>query len=502
MRTILPELRIRHCVVNWDKKPRFIVREAGALSYLGVLVFFSLTMSALVSGSYFARTAYAQVAPQTCEKLDVRSATASAYRSGQEPWKTIDNDFRTGWVTSGSGNWIEVELATESNVCFVDISWFRGDVRQYDFEISTSTDGFTYSKVYAGESSGTTFRFESYDTADSLARYVKITINGNSENMRSAIKEIAVYGNIDSVAPVILPPPDISVTGTGTLTPVSLGYPAVSDNLDPSPVVVNSAPEGGFPVGATNVVWTATDASGNTASAVQLVAVTAPPSPPSPTKRIGIFVVNTGTETQQAASKHLDMDDYVGNFRLHSLQNFHTTRHVLAGQSISVIQDYITNVIPNSSVRVDTIGYDNEANNGNLSTPAEELVDPAMSTNEAVSMIKKAGYKASVGPTRSILLQEYQRVDWTKVDEVGFQLQKVVTSTEFKRVAELVGSHIKAQNPNCMIYLQVNPSLNTMDEINAALKSVDHSLYDGVGIMWNGQAPAPSLDEVLTKIHR
>ncbi len=79
----------------------------------------------------------------------------------------------------------------------------------------------------------------------------------------------------DTQAPAITAPADITMDQNGTPTPVTLGAPVVNDVADPTPMVVNNAPAGGFPVGTTVVVWTATDASGNSASDSQSVTVNA-----------------------------------------------------------------------------------------------------------------------------------------------------------------------------------------------------------------------------------
>ncbi|UVS68152.1 chitobiase/beta-hexosaminidase C-terminal domain-containing protein [Nitrososphaera viennensis] len=95
----------------------------------------------------------------------------------------------------------------------------------------------------------------------------------------------------DTAAPQITAPPDITTEATGVRTPVSLGSPTVRDNRDSSPHVSNNAPggaseseeEGGFPVGTTTVTWTATDDSGNSASATQNVTITDTTAPSIPT---------------------------------------------------------------------------------------------------------------------------------------------------------------------------------------------------------------------------
>ncbi len=62
---------------------------------------------------------------------------------------------------------------------------------------------------------------------------------------------------------------------TATLTPVTLGTATTSDAVDSAPAMQNDAPAQGFPVGVTTVIWTATDASNNTSTAMQLVTINA-----------------------------------------------------------------------------------------------------------------------------------------------------------------------------------------------------------------------------------
>ena len=77
----------------------------------------------------------------------------------------------------------------------------------------------------------------------------------------------------DTTPPSLAPPADVVAEQTSAAgTAVDLGSPTVSDVCDPAPGVTNDAP-GVFPLGETLVTWTATDASGNTATAQQTVTV-------------------------------------------------------------------------------------------------------------------------------------------------------------------------------------------------------------------------------------
>jgi len=79
----------------------------------------------------------------------------------------------------------------------------------------------------------------------------------------------------DTTKPSITAPVDVTAnqgSGLGN-TNVNLGTPTFSDLADPNPVVSNNAPADGFEVGDTTVIWTATDASDNSALDIQLVTI-------------------------------------------------------------------------------------------------------------------------------------------------------------------------------------------------------------------------------------
>jgi len=78
----------------------------------------------------------------------------------------------------------------------------------------------------------------------------------------------------DSLDPLITAPADlegVECTSPAGASP-ALGSPTVSDQCDASPSVTDDAPVS-FPLGTTEVTWTATDASGNSASDSQQVTV-------------------------------------------------------------------------------------------------------------------------------------------------------------------------------------------------------------------------------------
>jgi hypothetical protein len=83
-----------------------------------------------------------------------------------------------------------------------------------------------------------------------------------------AVRNVTV---VDTTPPVISAPSDIETVLSGALTPVDIGSAEATDLFLKD--VTNNAPQGGFKIGTTVVIWTATDTSGNIAAATQNVTV-------------------------------------------------------------------------------------------------------------------------------------------------------------------------------------------------------------------------------------
>ncbi|MHB9026388.1 MAG: HYR domain-containing protein [Armatimonadota bacterium] len=121
-------------------------------------------------------------------------------------------------------------------------------------------------------------------------------------NQTTALQRITV---VDTTSPTIIPPPDQTVEAVSPAgTPVALGMPTVSDNSDDNPVITDNAPSL-FPLGVTEVTWTATDKAGNVGTATQRVtvtdttppALTPPPAIAQETTNTGGMAVTLGTPT-------------------------------------------------------------------------------------------------------------------------------------------------------------------------------------------------------------
>jgi manganese oxidase len=126
------------------------------------------------------------------------------------PQNAFDNNLGTRWSHNNVGSWMVLDLGVNKAICSVDIAWYMGKERSYEFIISLSEDGIKFKDVYAGTSKGGTNFPERYSVMESnsssadqdgaaTARYVRITVNGNTEsdanqNQWVAITEIDVNG--------------------------------------------------------------------------------------------------------------------------------------------------------------------------------------------------------------------------------------------------------------------------------------------------------------------
>ncbi len=69
-------------------------------------------------------------------------------------------------------------------------------------------------------------------------------------------------------------PANVSKEATGPTTPVDVGQATATDLADPAPGITRSPENNDFAVGNHTIIWTATDASGNEATATQTVTIT------------------------------------------------------------------------------------------------------------------------------------------------------------------------------------------------------------------------------------
>ncbi|HXX05430.1 MAG TPA: hypothetical protein VEJ68_01265 [Candidatus Bathyarchaeia archaeon] len=204
-----------------------------------------------------------------------------------------------------------------------------------------------------------------------------------------------------------------------------------------------------------------------------------------------IFSPHNPPELLAIFDRHTTPNDFISSFQTQPLDLYPKLNHALSGYSMDSINAAIETAKSHGNIKY--IAYDNEKNNGNLSTPSTELLDPSASTNEAASLAKQAGLGFAAEPTHDLLMQEYKGVDWAKVDFMVMQMQHYTTNdASFISDVTTVSDWIKSKNPNTIIFVQFNTAFDTIPHLISLTKSVS-SKIDGVSVV----IPDPATVEPL-----
>jgi hypothetical protein len=151
------------------------------------------------------------------------SATASG-NDGNVPANAIDGNLSSRWSSNGIGQWLRADMGAVKALNALDIAWYQGASRASRFVVATSTDGTTFTQVYSGASSGRTDSFERYTFPTVNARYVRVTVNGNTANAWASISELAAISGSTPPPTEQPPPPPPPNTGKDVFG-VTMMYP-------------------------------------------------------------------------------------------------------------------------------------------------------------------------------------------------------------------------------------------------------------------------------------
>jgi hypothetical protein len=187
------------------------------------------------------------------------------------------------------------------NICDVNIAWYAGNILSFNFVISVSTDGSTFTNVFTGKSTGTTHSLEKYTLpGGTTGRFVRITVNGNNSNNFAGITELSIDGSSNVAAPqptannqniqtTCCTPVQITLTGTDPITGDVPTFTVVTQpqhgTLTAGTVssIVYYTPNTGFS-GTDSFTYKATDGQGVSSNiATVTITVNAPPSVSQPT---------------------------------------------------------------------------------------------------------------------------------------------------------------------------------------------------------------------------
>ena len=170
----------------------------------------------------------------------------------------------SGNVASGSFNVTITDTGAPTLILPANISAqatsAAGAIVNYSASANDAIDGALAASCLPG--SGSTFGLGSH-----IVNCSAQDLQGNSASGSFSISVI------DTSAPTVTAPVDITVEATGATTSVTLGSASATDLVSGTlvPVASNSGP---FTVGVHTVIWSATDAANNTGTATQIVTVT------------------------------------------------------------------------------------------------------------------------------------------------------------------------------------------------------------------------------------
>lgn len=115
----------------------------------------------------------------------------------------------------------------------------------------------------------------SFLTDEFKLRFTAIHPDGSRDAVQVGLVQILSYKLTDDEDPTITVPPNFTTEATAISTPLTqadYGTAIASDNIDPNPSITDNAPAT-FPLGDTIITWTATDASGNSATTTQTITI-------------------------------------------------------------------------------------------------------------------------------------------------------------------------------------------------------------------------------------
>src|SRR5215472_615928 len=117
------------------------IKKAVALALMTTFLFFVLDGDTHLSNKP-SHNAYAQTSTPTCQKLPIATVTAGS--NSFLARNVLDNNLNTAWIGSGMGAWIQADLGSNMNICDVNIAFPYGNMVKFNFIISVSPDGSTF----------------------------------------------------------------------------------------------------------------------------------------------------------------------------------------------------------------------------------------------------------------------------------------------------------------------------------------------------------------------
>ncbi len=149
------------------------------------------------------------LAVSNCNLLPTAGTSASGDDgAGSVAANTQDDNLSTRWSALGKGVWLTLDLGGSQSLTGAALAWHQGNTRQNQFTLSTSEDGATFTQVYSGTSALTTEPRAYLFSSARKARYLRVTVHGNTVNDWGSITEARACSES-----AVTPPPPTSDSG-------------------------------------------------------------------------------------------------------------------------------------------------------------------------------------------------------------------------------------------------------------------------------------------------
>jgi hypothetical protein len=193
-----------------------------------------------------------------------------------------------------------------------------------------------------------------------------------------------------------------------------------------------------------------------------------------------IFTFANDEESMDVMRQHYYSNNGRNHYVMHSIRSiaeplwlydaFPTHRKMIIVQSLDNITDAI-NI--GQHYDLNTIVYDIEREE---TTPELEQAAPLVSISKGASIMHEAGYRYGITPDAEMLLDNYNKINWTKIDFLGMQLQRFSQNvTEYSSIAEKISTFVRSKNPNIEIFTQLSfrfTDANDMIKVIEAVKDI------------------------------
>jgi hypothetical protein len=156
------------------------------------------------------------------------------------PANTVDGLLSTRWSGNGDGAWIRYNLGQTYSIAFVRIAVYNGNSRRNRFDLQVSPDGNSWTNVLTNvQSGGTTTQEETFDFADTDARWVRYVGHGSNVGTFNSLTEVSIFTTGVTNPPT--PTPTATPTGTPSETPTPTSTPTPTPTPTPVPTYVEVA---------------------------------------------------------------------------------------------------------------------------------------------------------------------------------------------------------------------------------------------------------------------